>query len=171
MSEAKFSIVDADAVSARRSEPSRVSSRSFVDVMMFDTPDGGEIEIVHGRTTMDRGFATAVYLSFFGGNAEDNGGPSGAEFQWWGNFIERYSRAHLRSETQHLLKTLPATPANLRAIEDAAARDLAWMHEFGVLEIRVEGSMPRANFVSLEVEIDFEEGTFRLEVNSPWGDE
>lgn len=167
--EATFQIVAPSSVPAGDRAPQSVLSRAFLDILLFDTPDGGEIEILQGRTTMERGIRTAVYLSLFGGNDDDDGGPAGLPRQWWGNLLEPDSTKHLRSEFQALLQTLSATPAHLRLLEDAARRDLAWITDYGVEAIRVEGSMPRVNFASLEIEIDVDGQTIDLNVSMPWG--
>lgn len=167
--EATFPIVDTSSVPAGDRAPQRVVTRAFIDVLLFDTPDGGEIEIVQGRTTMERGYRTAAYLSILGGNADDSGGPGGLSKQWWGNLTEPDPAKRLRSETQHLLMTRAATPANLKLLEDAAGRDLAWITGFGVEEIRVEGAMPRPNFVELAIELDVDGQTVDLNISTPWG--
>jgi hypothetical protein len=43
------------------------------DLLLEDTPDGGDIRIENNLFVSDRSFNTAVYLSLFGGNKDDNG--------------------------------------------------------------------------------------------------
>ena len=98
----------------------------MADAYFTHTADGGEIEYVNGKITMSDGLETAAYLSHFGGNEEDAGVDPDDASQWWGNFGENEERKQ-RSRVGYLLKTLIAIPANLRAVEDAARQDLAWM--------------------------------------------
>lgn len=125
------------------------------DVIIFQTSDGGEIEINNGLIKMSGGLQTVVYLSLFGGNDEDNK-TSNEEFNksWWGNSNEDEINQY-RSETQYLLKSLVATSANLRKLELTAKRDLNWMIESKLAsEINISASIPTLNMVKLIIEID-----------------
>ena len=124
------------------------------DVSLFQTIEDGNIEVVNGVITMSGGLGTAAYLSLFGGNIDD---PATAEssFNWWGNLDENDESRRYRSETQYLLRSLPATSFNLRRIEDAARRDLDWMLEEKVASsIDVEATVPQLNRVKLTVNIE-----------------
>jgi phage gp46-like protein len=115
-----------------------------MDVRLYQTNDGGEIDFVAGQAQMSDGLETAVYLSLFGGNERDSG-QDGDE------------------PLQHLLRSLPATTANLRRIEDAIARDLAWMTDSSLASsVSAEVSVPALNRIDLlvRVEIDGEELKF-----------
>jgi phage gp46-like protein len=125
-----------------------------VDVNLFHTSDGGEIQYVNGQAVMSDGFEASVYLSLFGGNAEDSGGTETDRLEWWGNKGEPDETRHYRSRTQHLVESLPAIPANLRRIEDAVLADLKWMLDTG-LAATVEASvtMPAPKRIDIEVQI------------------
>ena len=43
------------------------------DVLLFQTIDDGNVEVINGIITMSGGLDTAAYLSLFGGNEEDDG--------------------------------------------------------------------------------------------------
>jgi phage gp46-like protein len=59
-----------------------------------------------------------------------------------------------RSETQYLVRSLPAIPANLRRIEQAAARDLKWFVDTGVaLSVTVEARIPALNKIGIALVI------------------
>jgi phage gp46-like protein len=125
------------------------------DVIIFQSLDGGEIEINNGFIEMNGGLQTAVYLSLFGGNDEDNK-TSNQEFNksWWGNSNEDEINKY-RSETQYLLKSLVATSSNLRKLELTAKRDLNWMIESKLAsEINISASIPTVNMVKLTIEIN-----------------
>jgi phage gp46-like protein len=102
---------------------------------------------------MSEGLETAAYLSLFGGNEQDPG-ETATEEQWWGNVGETQPARIYRSETQYLLRSIPAVPSNLRRIEQAALRDLQWMVDEGVARsIGVTTHIPGLNRVVLDVVI------------------
>ena len=95
------------------------------DVKLFQTDNEGDITVRDGVVEMGGGLETAAYLSLFGGNEDDDGLADNPK-TWWGNLDEIDPAKQYRSETQNLLRGIPATSGNLRRIEDAASRDLAW---------------------------------------------
>ncbi len=143
----------------------------MTDVLLRHTPDGGEIDFINGQPVLADGVATAVYLSLFGGNEQDSGLEGDEAKQWWGNFTEIEPSRRYRSETQFLLRTLNATPANAARIEEAAVRDLAWMTEAGIaLAVSVFTSMPARNTISIAVEVGLQSGVIPINFSDqPWG--
>jgi phage gp46-like protein len=140
-----------------------------MDVRLRHTPDGGEIRIEGGRLDMGPGLATAAYLSLFGGNDDDSGIQADDPKQWWGNLVELDEQRFMRSETQHLLRSLPATSGNLRRIEEAAGRDLAWLVEADVAdEVTPTASMPGINRVALDIEIRVGDERYRPRFEEEW---
>jgi phage gp46-like protein len=126
----------------------------MTDVLLRQTNDGGEITVENGLVLMSDGLEAAAYLSLFGGNEDDAGDAASEREQWWGNLVETEPSRTYRSETQHLIRSLPAVPSNLRRIEQAAARDLAWMLGAGIAKsIAAAASIPAVNRVRLEVTI------------------
>ena len=93
------------------------------DVLLYQTLDDGEIDVVGGMVKTTETFDTMVYLSLFGGNSDDPGGDDESK-SWWGNLDEPDPARQYRSETQNLLRSLPATASNLRRIEAAVTRDI-----------------------------------------------
>ena len=140
----------------------------MTDVILTQTPDGGDITVTNAIVAMDDGISTAVYLSMFGGNWDDSGLKGDDSKQWWGNLIELDSKKVMRSQTQFLLSSIPAIPANLRRIEDAAKSDLAWMVSELSATVTVGASMPGLNQISISgvIEIDQEKTPFSF--NKPW---
>lgn len=123
------------------------------DVRLFQTVDGGEIEVVEGLVSMGGGLASAVYLSLLGGNENDST-RDGDPANWWGNLTEQPARQY-RSQFQYLLARLPAIPANLRRLEDAVLRDLEWMTDTGAAtELDVSASMPGPKQVKIVLNIE-----------------
>lgn len=125
----------------------------MTDVLLRQTPDGGDITIEGGLLLMSEGLETAAYLSLFGGN-EDDPAEADRTLQWWGNLLETEPERAQRSETQYLLRSLPAIPVNLRRIEQAAARDLQWMLDTETAQsVAVEATIPAVNRVSIALVI------------------
>lgn len=131
----------------------------MTDVKFYHTADGGEIDYVNGQAVMSDGLAAAGYLSLFGGNEDDSGGEDTAALQWWGNLGETDPDRQYRSETQYLVRSLALTPSNLRRIEDAAARDLAWLVNSGLAQgLAVRATLPAPDRVAIvgTIEVDGE---------------
>ena len=124
------------------------------DVNLFQTVDDGDISVVDGLVETSGGLGVAAYLSLFGGN-EDDDGRQANQASWWGNVSESQPERQYRSETQNLLRALPATAFNLKRIEDAAVRDLQWFLDSKVASsVSVQASMPGVNRVRITVDIE-----------------
>lgn len=133
----------------------------MTDVRQFQTDDGGEITYVNGQAELDDGLEAAAYLSLFGGNERDTGGDATKHLEWWGNKTEPEEVRHYRSELQSLLRSIPAIPSNLRRIEDAANRDLAWMTETGLATfVGVEATIPKVNTIKIDGRIEIGDDVF-----------
>lgn len=121
------------------------------DALLFQTVDDGDLDITGGVVTMGGGLRSAVYISLFGGNEDDSGADKDPH-NWWGNVGER---REIRSETQFLLQSLPATSSNLLRLEDAVKRDLKWLIEDGVAtDIAARAMIPQYNSVKIIVNVD-----------------
>ncbi len=139
-----------------------------MDVVLQHTDDGAEITIENGIMAMDDGVATAAYMSLFGGALEDSGLAGDDARQFWGNLISADKSEQLRSETQNLLRSLPATSQNLKRIQDAVGRDLAWMaDELGAV-IDVTTTIPGYNRVAIAGSITIDGRKFPISFSKPW---
>jgi|LGOV01.1.fsa_nt_gb phage gp46-like protein len=125
------------------------------DMLLQSTNDGGEIAIIDSFFVMTDGFKTATYITLFGGNIEDNGTESTKLKSWWGNQLsENEPDKKIISRTMAIIKGFPATPANLRKVEKAAADDLAWFKSQGICDtIIIVGSIPSKNRLELKIEM------------------
>jgi phage gp46-like protein len=138
------------------------------DVALQQTLDGGDFCIVDGVAEMCPGLEVAAYLSLFGGNLEDDGALDNP-LQYWGNYIETEPGKHLRSRTQHVLRNLPATTANIRVIENAVQTDLEWLLTANVANnIDVAVSLPAVDTVRIEVCISADGEEQNLTYNENW---
>lgn len=121
----------------------------MTDVLLFQTDDNGDISIVGGVIETTDDFRTAGYLSLMGGNEDDDGSDNNP-LTWWANLDETDPVNRYVSETQNLLRSLPATTGNLQQLEDAARRDLNWMLTTGAVnELDVVATMPGLNRVRI----------------------
>ncbi len=126
------------------------------DVLLQQTNDNGEIEVVNGVTTMTGGFETMVYLCLFGGNEDDDGSANNPK-TWWGNLGEIDPDLRYVSETQNLLKSLPAISSNLLRIQAAAERDLAvFLNKNIASSVTVAVSIPALNRITITVDVEAE---------------
>ncbi len=127
------------------------------DVLLRQTNNDGDIAVEGGQIALTGGFETMVYLSLFGGQAD-----------WWGDLQETEADFRTVSETEALVESLPAVPANLRLLEQAALRDLAVFTSQNIASrVEVVVTMPgvdRVNF-SVTIEANGEESTFEFTQN------
>lgn len=138
------------------------------DVNLFQTNDGGEITVTDGVVDMVGGLGVAAYLSLFGGNETDDGRAENPD-NWWANIDETEPSRKYRSETQNLLRGLPASSNNLKRVEDAARRDLAWfLTENIASSITVSASIPELNRVKIVVDIEAVGMESRFEYTENW---
>ena len=138
------------------------------DVKLFQTDNEGDIAVRGGLVEMSGGLETAAYLSLFGGNEDDDGRADNL-VTWWGNLGETDEARQYRSETQNLLRALAATSGNLRRIEDAALRDLAWFEASNVASsVAVAATMPGLNRIKITVDIEAYGSESRFEFVENW---
>jgi phage gp46-like protein len=141
------------------------------DVLLEHKPDGGDIRMPAGEgITMTEGLETAVYLSHFGGNAEDNGTDATAHLQWWGNRGETDERRQLRGGLQAALQSLPVTSGNLLRLGDIAADDLQWLVDEGLAEsVRSSVTLVGPKRIELVDHITVSGRTYQIRNFATWG--
>lgn len=129
----------------------------MTDVLLFQTPDDGDVDADTGDLALTDGFGTMAYMCMFGGNQEDSG-RDGDPDTYWGNLMETNQAFKDISRTQYLLNKLPPSSANLRVLEDAALADLdVFLSAKIANEVTVSASIPARNRVAFAVSI-FAEG-------------
>lgn len=149
-----------------RRRPGR--SVDLMDILLLQTPDGGEITFTGGQPAIDDGLQTAIYLSLMGGNEGDDGSDGAKPSQWWANCSEPDPQRIFRSETQALLLALPAIPANLRRVDAAVTNDLAWLT--GLYDsVVVTTRMPKVNAVSIRIDVSKDSVMRSFEMTMAWG--
>lgn len=138
------------------------------DVILYQTVDDGEIDVVDGIVSMDGGLQTSFYLSLFGGNEDDDGG-SDRRNQWWGNLTETEPEKKQISRTQNILSLLPATSSNLRKVEEAAKIDTKWSTDIGLANsVDVVVSIPELNKVKIAFDISADGASESFEFIENW---
>lgn len=138
------------------------------DVLIFQTPDGGEITATKGITQMTGGFESAAYLSLFGGNQDDDGTQNSKE-NWWGNLIEEDPNFHYRSRTQYLLTRLVPISGNLVRLEDAVLSDLQWLIDIGAVDsITSQVSLTGVRKVDINIEILADSKKINIQFLANW---
>ncbi len=126
------------------------------DILIFQTVNDGDINIVNGIAQSTGGIPNAVYLSLFGGNESDDG-INNNDLTWWGNRLEDLNVNKYVSETQNLLRSLPSISSNLLKLEQAALRDLDWLLELKVASsIDMFVSIPALNRVKIDGNVNAE---------------
>lgn len=138
-----------------------------MDARHYHAPDGGELTIENGQVELADGLETAVYLSLWGGNERDSGSDGDTPLMWWGSIGEPEERQY-RSQTQSLLRALPAVPFNLRRIEDAALADLAWMTNSLAKSVTVTARIPLLNTVQIDTAINIDGQVVSFSFASGW---
>jgi phage gp46-like protein len=124
------------------------------DLLLEDTPDGGDIRIENDLFVSDRSFNTAVYISIFGGNKDDNGKVKNDK-TWWGNTLgDTVENEKLVSRFQAIIFGLPMTTKNIQEAETAAVLDLNWLIKEGAADkIITAGRATGRNRFALTVQI------------------
>jgi phage gp46-like protein len=125
------------------------------DLLLYETPDGGDVHVEDGLFSCDRAYDTAVYLSLFGGNKEDSGKVKNRK-TWWGNTLRGVTESQkLVSRFQALISGLPMTTKNILAAEDAAKLDLGWMVDEKLAdEIFIDGRAVSINRLKLKIQVN-----------------
>jgi len=125
------------------------------DLLLHDTPDGGDIRIEKGLMVNDQTFGTAVYLSLFGGNKDDNGRVENRR-TWWGNTLRGVNEnKRLVSRFQAIIFGLPMTTRNILDAEEAARLDLGWIISDKIAdEILANGRAVSRNRFSLTIQVN-----------------
>lgn len=124
------------------------------DVLLIETPDGGDVVVEDGLIKPCKDFSSAVYLSLFGGNKTDDGKVKNSR-TWWGNVLEDLSEDEkMISRFQAVVLGMPLSVKNMREAERAASLDLNWFIEKKIAdEIKASGRIKERNNFLLSVEI------------------
>lgn len=138
------------------------------DVLLRQTDNGGEIRVTNGLVEMTGRLEVAAYLSLFGGNEDDDGRPD-SRLGYWGNLIETDEAFKLVSRTQHLLRSIPVTTANIQRLRRVAIADLEWFVQTGVASsVEVAVAVTGVNRVAFTISIRAEGEEHRFTFTENW---
>jgi hypothetical protein len=139
------------------------------DVLLYQSDNDGDINIVGGITEMTAGFDTMIYLTLYGGNVEDPGRDDKSK-QWWGNWTEPDPARHYRGEYQNLIQGLPASSANLVLVEGAAKRDIerAFVDTKIADKVTVAATIPARNQIKITIGIEADGKRSDYEFTENW---
>lgn len=145
------------------------------DVLLKMTNDGADLVIENALVACDRHFDTAVLLSLFGGNMEDDGRVESTA-GWWGNYTgtgdAESAGRKLVSKYQAVTTSGPLTASSAKAAVSAAKEDLAWLIDEGVCDaMEITGEIAGVKTLTLAVTCikegaDVYSGKYALQ----WGD-
>jgi len=130
--------------------------------------NGGDAILSGGDLLLGNGLTSAAILSLWGGNIEDDGLPGSDSVQFWGNNISDDPKERLRSETQKLLTSIPATSGNLLRLQDAVLRDLAWMIPDLVSEMSVEIALIGVKRISITIDLTVNGEDQQIQLTREW---
>jgi phage gp46-like protein len=131
--------------------------------------NGGDLTLEGGDLLVGNGLESAAVCSLWGGNLDDNSLPGDDPKQYWANLVVPDQSSKLRSETQRLLTSIPATSGNLLRLQDAIARDLDWMTENLVEKMFIEVSLVGVKRVSTVIDFLMKDGdTPQLKFTREW---
>jgi phage gp46-like protein len=141
------------------------------DILLAETPDGGDFVMQDGLLVSDTNYSTPIYLSLFGGNKDDSGVIK-TNKTWWGNTLRNTkNNEKLISRFQYIIHSMPLTVKNIKNAEAAAVLDLAWMVEEGLADkVEASGSTAGKNRFHLEIDL-IKSGTsiFIYNFDTKWG--
>ena len=111
------------------------------DIFLFNTLDGGEIQIVLGEPVMDQGFESAVYLSIAGSKTKD----------WFANEYLPTNR-QIKSRFAKFAEGRELTSSSILTGEELAKKDLQWMIDTGIAD-SVDLTMVEVSRNRVEIEV------------------
>lgn len=115
--------------------------KAISDIMIYETGDGGDFQLVNEDLQVINGLTNQVYLALFGGNKEKNE-------EWWGNQLLADNN-QIKSDFERLLTEVALNSAGLKRIKEAALKDLAFLKE--IADITVDSSITGYNKLELDI--------------------
>lgn len=121
------------------------------DVKLIITKEGFDIDLKNNFIEMTSGFESAIFLSIFGGNEEDDYSEATKEKQFWGN---RLNDNQYRSRTLKFINGSYANAQNLQLLEQNILLDLNWFIEENIADtLEVDCSIPNFNELKIDIRL------------------
>jgi phage gp46-like protein len=113
------------------------------DIKLYQTSDGGEINITFGEPEMEGGLFTSVFISLFESDATD---------VWINEYLQEDEKVEGRFYS--FIKGVPKTISNIQKASEFAKMDLAWMIKNKTAdEINVDIQSKDIKSITLNIEI------------------
>lgn len=111
------------------------------DIKIYETGNGGDINVLGNDLESVHSFENMPYLAMFAGNVEQSTAQVGEEdeqrFDFWGNAFLIDAASQFNSLTERGLITTPITSEGRILIENAVRADLQFMEEFARVNVVV----------------------------------
>ena len=141
------------------------------DLLLIETPDGGDCVIQDGLIKADHAFGTAFYISLFGGNKADAGKVKNRN-TWWGNTLPDIpENEKIVSRFQNYIQTAPMTVKNIKEAVNMAELDLKWAIEEKIADkINIRARAEGINRLRLFIDvIKHGKSVYETEYGVLWG--
>ncbi len=113
----------------------------MVDLMIYESGNGGELSLKNGNLEITNAVFNQIYIAHFGGNIEavtgGVGQSSDVNLDWWGNSLLN-TQHQMNSYLERALNENPLTSAGRVAIERAAKADVEFLN---IAEIHTTASI------------------------------
>jgi hypothetical protein len=128
------------------------------DLVIYETGNGGDIQLSGNDLELSDGLYSRVYLAWFGGNPEaatTGDEPEGEQkLDWWGNSLLFPSNPNnqYNSRLEQALKNTELNSAGRLSIQEVAKKDVEFLNELG--DVTVEVSIVGINHVKIVLAIN-----------------
>jgi phage gp46-like protein len=126
---------------------------AILDLTIFESGDGGDLDLLNDDLNTIEGLTNQVYLALFGGNrqsTDDSLSELDKRGDWWGNeYLEKENQ--FNSIFEQKLKQVALSSSGLQELENAAKEDLKFLEEFA--DIEVNGSITGVGKLELIVDL------------------
>jgi phage gp46-like protein len=106
----------------------------IADITIYESGDGGDLNLVNDDLETIQGLTNQVYLALFGGNIEQVTSEDLEELEqrrdWWGNYLLNEDN-QFNSTFERTLRETALNSAGLRTIVNAAREDLRFLEDYG----------------------------------------
>ena len=128
------------------------------DVLLFQTLNGGNINIENGIVQMTEGLETAVYMSLF--SPED----------WFCNEAVDTPEEKLSSQTEQVINNKPQSSKNYQLLVQAVESDLKWLVSNGnANSVSASVSSGGLNRVMISITIEQDSSSNNITLPVEWG--
>jgi hypothetical protein len=131
----------------------------MVDVFIYETGDGGDINIL--RDDIQKSFCSynQIYLALWGGNIRQNTTENLATVikreDWWGNWLMNESN-QFNSNTERAIDNIVLNSAGIIDIENAVEKDLEFLQDY--YDVNIFVSIEDYNRLRISVILEQPEG-------------